>query len=428
MEYELGNLLPEVIVILEALLAQAEQPGRKQLIRVRLNKRDHYWYFSGEEIGLRRKVNEQLQWLDAKGWLRLHWQKREESKLLATVGLVMEVAGKLYELLGRVPLSTKKDALYRLLLSQKAHDGWFLSFLAAALTQLDNNKSPIPLRLSDLQESRDLLYALSAIAKLDEPILERTLSVQLFGNSKRLEDLRPVVRSVLRTYSPTALLYGDNDWAVLQAHNIYRPAKYIPLTGPLSLQLKGMQQRETAQLHLELHLPSISLSDNALRTADIVSCAATALVTVENLTSFNELLFVRPPSVIVVFTSGFACSGLIIFLSKIRAFRPDLPFLHWGNVDARGLHILAHLRSHLRNVQPLGIDIETFEAYRASAQPLTAGDQANLRSLIANPQLGDCVPLIDYLMELLLKLEQEAVSTMRIIDRVRMHMKDQVSK
>jgi hypothetical protein len=427
MEHELGNLLPEVIVILEALLAQAEQPGRKQVVRVRLNKRDHYWYFSDEEIGLRRKVNEQLQWLATKGWLRLQWQKREEGNLLEMIDLITEVAANVYELLGRVPLSTKKDALYRLLLSQKAHDGWFLSFLAAAMSLLDNNKSPIPLSLSDLQESSDLLYALSAIAELDGPVLEHTLSIQLFGNSKRLEDLRPAVLSVLRAHSPTALLYGDNDWAVLQAHNIYRPAKYVPLTGPFSLQFKGTQLGETAQLDLEPHLPSISLPDNALRTADIIACEATALITVENVTSFNELLFVRPLSVIVVLTGGFACSGLIIFLSKLRAFRPDLPFLHWGNVDARGLHVLAHLRSHLRNVQPLGMDIETFDAYRASAQPLTSGDEANLRSLIANPQLADCVPLIDYLMECGLKLEQEAVSVVRMKDQAKMRMKDRVS-
>lgn len=428
MGYELGSLLPEVIVILDALLAQAEQPVRKQVIRVHLNKRDHQWYFLEEEVGLRREVNEQIQWLAAKGWLRLHWRKHEEGNLLEAVDLVTEVAANLYELLGRVPLSTKKDALYRLLLSQKAQEGWFLSFLAGTMTQLDNNKSPAPLSLSDLQESRDLLYALAAIAKLDGPILERTLSVQLFGNSKRLEDLRPAVLAVLRAHSPEASMYGNNDWALLQAHKIYRPAKYIPLTGPFSLQFKGIEQGEIAQLDLEGHLPSISLPDTALRTAEIVACAATALVTVENLTSFNELLFVRPLSVIVVFTGGFACSGLIMFLSKIRAYRPDLPFLHWGNIDTRGLHILAHLRSHLRNLQPLGMDIETIDAYRTHAQPLTTSDQVNLQSLIANPQLADCVPLIDYLMEHSLKLEQEAVSVMRVMDRVEACMRDQVSK
>jgi hypothetical protein len=73
------------------------------------------------------------------------------------------------------------------------------------------------------------------------------------------------------------------------------------------------------------------------------------------------------------------------------------------------------------------MDIETFEASRAYAQPLTAGDQTNLRSLIANPQLADSVPLMDYLIEHDLKLEQEAVSVMRMIDRVKMSMKDQVS-
>lgn len=419
MEYDIVRLLPEVVVILEALLAQAEQAGHKQIVRVRLHKRDLHWYFSGEEIGLRRKVNEQLQWLATKGWLGLHWQKHEDSNLLEAVDLVTEVAANIYELLGQVPLRTKKEALYRLLLSQKAHDGWFLSFLAAAMTQLDNNKSPAPLSLSDLQESSDLLYALSEIAKLDRPILERTLSVLLFANGKRLEDLRPGVLSVLRMHSPTALLYGDNDWAVLQAHNIYRPAKYIPLTGPCSLQCEETLQGETAQLHLEPSLSSISLSDNTLRTADIISCTATALITVESLTSFHELLFIRPLSVMVIFTDGFACSSLILFLSKLRVSRPDLPFLHWGNIDARGLHVLAHLRSHLPNVQTLGMNYETFETYRASGQPLTPSDQAHLRSLIASPQLADCVSLIGYLMEFGLKLEQEAVSPMDMIEQVK---------
>jgi len=50
MGYEFGSLLPEVIVILEALLAQAEQLERKQVVRVRLNKRDHYWYFSMKRL------------------------------------------------------------------------------------------------------------------------------------------------------------------------------------------------------------------------------------------------------------------------------------------------------------------------------------------------------------------------------------------
>jgi len=207
------------------------------------------------------------------------------------------------------------------------------------------------------------------------------LSVQLFWKQQKLEELRPAILSVLRAYSSTALLYGDNDWAVLQAHNIYRPAKYIPLTGPLSLQFKGTEQGEVAQLHLESHLPSISLPD-MLCELPILSPARRALVTVENLTSFNELLFVRPLSVIVVFTSGFACSGLIIFSPKFVRFG-QICLFSTGKRRCERPPYLAHLRSHLRNVQSLGMDIETFEAYRACTQSLTASDQTNLRSLIA---------------------------------------------
>ena len=428
---EFQPLLPEVTSILETLLAQAEQPERKQVVRARLNKRDHSWYFSGHRLGLRYEVNEQLQLLAAKGWLRLHWQKYEEGNLLEAVDLVTqqrETLDGLYALLERVPLNMLKEKLRQLLSStakQEASEGWFSSFLSWAISQLAANRSPAPLSLSNLQESQDLLRSLSAIARLNTPTLERTLSVQLFGNSKRLEQLRGGVLTVLRAHSPGASSYGDDDWALLQAHNMYRPSTYVPFAGPLELVLKHFVQgdrvdtREAVHLQLDPHLPSISLSEDVLRAATIISCPATALITVENLTSFSELLFVRPPSVIIVCTS-FASPALVAFLSRISAFRPDLPFVHWGDLDAGGLRILAHLRQHLGTVLPLGMDVETFEAYRTYAQPLTANDRASFNALLADPILADCTALINHLLTVGLKLEQEAVSAERVMEQIRL--------
>jgi len=30
-------------------------------------------------------------------------------------------------------------------------------------------------------------------------------------------------------------MYGDDEWALLQAYNVYRPPEYVPIAGPLSL-------------------------------------------------------------------------------------------------------------------------------------------------------------------------------------------------
>src|SRR5437660_847970 len=94
-------LLPEVKTILEALLVQAEQPARKQVARIRLHTRIYDWYYAGN---IRYSVNEQVQLLEAKGWLRLHWQKYEKGNLLEAIDLVkqQESIDELNTLLGRM--------------------------------------------------------------------------------------------------------------------------------------------------------------------------------------------------------------------------------------------------------------------------------------------------------------------------------------
>ena len=424
MATERQPLLYEVILLLETLRIQAEQPRRRRVVRVRLSAPDYPWYFAGNELGLRYKVNEQLQLLVAEGWLRLHWHKYEEGNHLRAVDLLTQqpnTLDRLYELLGKVPLRTMKEQMRHLLLSQQPHGSWLHSFLSWALAQLAADKSPEPLSLADLQESEDVLRALSAIARLNTPTLERTLSVQIFGDSKRCETLRGKILTVLRAHTPDAASYGEDDWALLQAHKVYRTPEYVPLTGPLSLILKKVHQDGTiyaTHLQLEPGLPSVSLSEDILRSAEIVSCPATALITVENMTSFSELLLLRPPLIMLVFTGGFASPALLTLLSKIRTHRPALSFWHWGDLDAGGLRILAHLRRHLGNILPLGMNIETFERYRAYAQPLTPNDKVSLDALVVDPMLADCIAVIRHVLEAGLKLEQEAVRVGDVLEQV----------
>lgn len=407
-------MLPEVTAILEVLLQQAEQPERQRVVRIRLNARNHSWYFSGDEPGLRGRIHEQLLQLATKGYLKLNWKKYEYGNILESVDLVStqsEAITDLYTLLNRIPIQSQRLALKGLLEEQKSQEGWFKRFLSWAIQQVEEYKSPLPLSLSNLDMSRDLLLALSAIATLRQPTLERVLSVELFGDSKRLEQLRTYIVSVLRAYTSDASFYGEDDWQLLRAYNIYRSPEYVPVAGPLSLSFtKGVESTdESVKLHLEASLPSIALSEDILRAASILSCSATVLVTVENLTSFSELLLVRPLSVMAIFTSGFASPALISFLHRVRVAYPHLPFFHWGDIDAGGLRILAHLRRHIGYVLPLCMDITTFETHVRTAQQLTDNDRVGMEALLHEDSLKDCFLLIDYLLANNRKLEQEAI-------------------
>ncbi|HLI05366.1 MAG TPA: Wadjet anti-phage system protein JetD domain-containing protein [Ktedonobacteraceae bacterium] len=420
MEHDPLSLLPEVKIILETLLAQAEQPGRKRVTRVRLHAQAYDWYYAGS---IRYSVNEQVQLLEAKGWLRLHWQKFERGNMLEAIDLVaqQEAIGGLNALLGRTPIHEMRTRMRQLLDQQETHRGWFDSFVSWARTQLDANKSVAPLSLQDLRESQDLLTALSAIADLQSPVFERSLSVRLFKNSKRLEELRAGIVYVLRMHEPDAARYGDDEWALLQAHHINRPPERVPLTGPIDLLIRntsrGRIESET-YLRLEPGLSSISLSEDILRSAVVRACPAKAIITVENLTSFSELLIIRPLDIMAVHTGGFASPSLTAFLYNIRDYRPGLPFFHWGDLDAGGLRILAHLRRRLGRVIPLGMDIATFEQRSCYAQPLTSNDRESLGVLLSEPELADCASLLHHLMKEDLKLEQEAIDAQSVLGQM----------
>jgi hypothetical protein len=306
----------------------------------------------------------------------------------------------------------------------KPNEGWFRKFVLWAIQQIEEYKIPIPLSLSDIEMSRDLLLALSAIATLHQPMLERILSSELFGDSKRLEQMRGAIVSVLRIHASDTSLDREDDWQLLQAHNVFRPPEYVPIAGTLSLVFADATQNviEGRTLHLDATLPSIALSEDILRTASISSWDARTLVTIENLTSFGEFLLIRPVHIMAIFTSGFASPALISFLHRLRVAYPHVPFFHWGDIDVGGLGILAHLRHHIENISPLCMDATTFAEHQKDTQPLTENDRIGMMGLLNNDMLKDCSSLIQYLLESNRKLEQESIRASHALSTLEKHL------
>lgn len=405
--------------IMRTLLDRYEQPGRQNIVRVRLSPRDHPDYFSAEDSAPRRETNDVLRRLADSGKLRLRWRKWEEGNWLEAVDLVAEQATSLYTLLKRSPRDAQNQALHWLLDTQEPCPGWHTSFLAWTRAQLDAYRSVAPLDRDDPDLNADLLRALAALAELRDPTLERTLSVRLFGDSKRLEALRGAIARVLRRHDPEAATFGDDEWALLRAHNLDRAPEYVPVAGPLVLRasITGVIDSLVPAPTIDLtpFRPSVALSAAMLQDTDVAGCSARALVTVENATSFSELLAARPAELLAVYTGGFASPTVVRLLCAIRAARPNLPLLHWGDLDAGGLRILAHLREHVGNVAPLAMSPAVFDAYRAFTQPLTPTDRSALAALRQHTALADCVSLIDTLLAAGKKLEQEAVDIVAVL-------------
>ncbi|NNJ12306.1 DUF2399 domain-containing protein [Chloroflexales bacterium ZM16-3] len=403
--------LPDLVRgLLHTLLDRHEQPGRRTVVRARLSRRDHPAYFSDAEIAPRRETNAALMRLAAAGAVSLRWQKWEEGNWLESLDLVAAQADQIYRLLGRRPRDAQEAELRALLAAERPRPGWHAAFLAWAAAQIDAGRSVAPLAADNLVHSADLLLALSAVADLRAPTLERTLSARTFGDSKRLEGLRSAIARVLREHDMGASAFGGDLWALLRAHELDRVPEYIPVAGPLRLRLEGGQEIDLGPM-----LPSVALSASMLRAATPTHCAARAVLTVENSTSFSELIAARPPDLLVVYTGGFASPSLVRLLLRLRAAEPELPLAHWGDLDGGGLRILAHLRSQLGPVAPVAMDADTLASYVRQGRPLTPGDRAALADLRQSPALSDCAGLIDALLAAGVKLEQEAIPPAAII-------------
>ncbi len=336
-----SNLSPVVRAVLASLLDQAEQPNRQRVARVRLNDTEHPSYFSERDVAPRREANETLVALAQRGFVKLHWRKFETHNWLDAVDLVAEHTTEVYALLNRTPQSNRLQALRDLLNAQVSRPGWHRDFLTWANQQIDVHHSVAPLNLENPQHNADLVRTLAALADLTTPTLERRFSVQVFGNSKRFEELRRAFLTVLRRHDLDAANFADDDNALLRAHHLDRVPEYVPMAGSVVLQVGA------SQVDLRPFVPSVSLPATLLRNASIVECAARAIVTIENATSFNEFVAIRPSSVFAIFTGGFASPTVIAFMQQLRLARNDLQFYHWGDLDAGGFRILAHLRAKL---------------------------------------------------------------------------------
>lgn len=400
--------------LLNSLLDRAEQPDRRTVVRVRLDQRQHPAYYASDDHSARFNCHRELGELAAQGLIRLHWQKWEEGNWLAAVDLLPEGLQQLYQLLKRSPRAQQQALLEEQLATLQTQSHWLGSFVEWARSQLAAQRSIAPLKLDDAQHNADLLKALSALAELTTPTLERSLSTRLFGNSKRLESLRSALLSVLRRHDPAAPEFGDDDWALLRSRKLDRAPEYLALAGPLNLELQTGERITLGAIE-----PSIALSAASLPKIKALESQAECLISVENATSFNELLLQRPANCLLVYTGGFASPSLIDLLSRIRQAQPQMAHYHWGDLDAGGLAILLHLRKRLGLVQTLAMDAASFTAHQSLAQALKQSDRKRLTELRQEELLSDCFELIDHLLESDQKLEQEAIDPQWVIAALR---------
>jgi len=300
----------------------------------------------------------------------------------------------LFQLVGHAMPRAQRDELaefFRSAIDQSVpechREGWGTWFVSLA-TAAHSGASVQPFFRDDDSANVAMLSALLGVMNWRGESLIRYASVQITGNSKSLEILRPRLESALQAIT-------RSEDTSLETFGILKTPRSVLLSGPLTLHLPN------ARLDLA-HLDGpFTLSAIDIDRADLVT-SAPLLLTVENESVFLELAR-RNPGVLLIQTSypGSATCQLVAKLPM------DLPCYHFGDTDPAGFDILRDLRRRTgRDFHPFLMD------YHPGGEALSKQESKLLSGLLGSDHLADLRPILDQIAHHQLKgaFEQEAIS------------------
>ena len=189
------------------------------------------------------------------------------------------------------------------------------------------------------EATREFFTLLAAMSRHEARGLDaRTFSFRAANDTKAFDRHASRLAAVLgvRIGQPGAA--ADVVWAHIGLERYSHP---VHLKGPVFVEgptgrLVDGNAKPFASVHPDM-LPQLSVME-----------IPAAILTIENYASFNRQVREIDDGSLVVYTGGFPAAGVIELLSKVLTVVPgDVPFLHWGDIDAGGLRIFRYLEENL---------------------------------------------------------------------------------
>jgi hypothetical protein len=162
----------------------------------------------------------------------------------------------------------------------------------------------------------------------------RRLSAQLTGDSKRVEQLSAPI---------DVLIQGEVAAPVRDPEDVFNELGLVKF--PPTVLISGALQVRVGAQHVQIDAPYLGFPPSAI--TGFVSCeTASLLLTVENLTTFHELVGQRQhmPAAVLLYTGGMPSpSWKRVYRLLLKSLPVDARVFHWGDIDAGGFRIADHL-------------------------------------------------------------------------------------
>ncbi|MGN8961439.1 Wadjet anti-phage system protein JetD domain-containing protein [Bariatricus sp. HCP28S3_A7] len=285
-------------------------------------------------------------------------------------------------------------------LSEGFQKEWIEQYFESLRARL--GKGEFPKEVEKLEMS---LAAFRGIDSLEEPVLKRIFSKQYLKDSKMFErELERHVISVARKYCDTITEDMDSS-TVLEQLMIEEYSQELAVKGPLKLKI--WRGSEAKRVDLSDFVYGTVLNSQTLKHAvvELDQPGLKKVVTIENKANYVSMPY--QPDTLYVFSHGYFSPLDREFLKKLRRALNGKPveYFHSGDLDYGGVKIYEYIKKQiLPDVQPLKMDVETFEKYASFAEPISKETMAKLQKT----EIPDLKELIDKMIETGMGIEQES--------------------
>lgn len=371
-----------------------------QSISLNFNKRTIKDYFddSGESY---YEINDICKELSDKGFINIKWKNNQENHIIEKVILNKELVEEICVDLGRKDKNNKNLEFLDLINKYKLLDPVLDNFSDYINERLEENKSVKQyIDIDNMDEANDILYAISHVLSNYEDIFVREFSIRLFSDSKKFEAIEKKVVKIIRDFSSKDVFLETED--ILSEFYIFKNPSYVYFKGT-GVFFVNNQSVELA------NIPN-GIGINSLDIADIRFCHISELkriTTIENLTSYNRF---KSENTLVIYLGGYHNKARRKLLREIYKVHRECEFFHWGDIDVGGFKIFNHLRKTTEiPFKPLNMDKETLMKYKNYSRSLTSNDEKQLRLMLDNEEYKCFHEVIEYMLEIGSKLEQEII-------------------
>jgi len=384
-------------------------PTRKIMLRFYDNGKNDFPDYDVENSEQRIVINQIVEEMSVKQLVFFDWMKGQENHFVSKVWLNFPNIAAAYQFCGRKP---KNDIVDKVcdeitIAKENVKSLWAKNFLQDVHDNITRKRSLVSILPSDDKERTYLLKSILEIDKNDRnDFTERVFSLKTLGDSKIFEKIvKNRLLRILRKYLDNDIDVSDAD--LLKQIGIVRYPEQFEFCGNVAISFdSGIVDFS--------HLPSGStvFSTDLPLGSLIIDSSVETVLTIENRANYIDYVKnTRKPSELIIYHGGQYSPRKRTFFKEVEKAMPfNCKWYHWGDIDYGGFVMLSRLRREISPaIDSYRMGFDELQRYITFTQTINSSYADKLKKLGTHSELADCHDCIDFMINNMVRLEQEAM-------------------